>query len=352
MATGTDYLGRTNKMLDEMPDYMRDYIYRYGNAGKTATMFEYCRDLYMFLEFMVNDHPYFADRSMKDITITDFTKIKPEDIDNFIGLLRNTKDKRYNDPAKISKKTPVSEASLKRKSASLSAFYTHLINNGKASINPVKNSKKITVPKKTLVYLTNEEQNTLLKAVRYGTGLGDNALKYHNKYAERDSALFLLLLDTGLRVSEMLGTNIVDYDLEKCSVNVIRKGGDEQPVYFSDECAGYLGEYFDSQRTKFYFTSDVQLPAFTTASGERLGVRAVEKLVAKYVQASLPKKAGTISPHKLRSSFAMSFYAANNYDILLLKKKLNHKSVNTTNIYADATDRDVEASRNSLQNLR
>ena len=96
----------------------------------------------------------------------------------------------------------------------------------------------------------------------------------------------------------------------------------------------------------------MDLPAFTTNSGDRLSVRAVETLVKKYVKASLPSMAGKISPHKLRSSFAMTFYEANNYDILLLQKRLNHKSVNTTNIYAKATDKAVSESRNLLQEFR
>ena len=78
----------------------------------------------------------------------------------------------------------------------------------------------------------------------------------------------------------------------------------------------------------------------------------MEKLVKKYVGACLPAKAKSISPHKLRSSFAMSFYTASDNDLLLLKEKLHHKSISTTNIYAKASDTKKEASRNVLQGLR
>jgi site-specific recombinase XerC len=66
----------------------------------------------------------------------------------------------------------------------------------------------------------------------------------------------------------------------------------------------------------------------------------------------LPEKARIISPHKLRSSFAMSFYAASDNNILLLKKKMNHKSIQTTNIYAKASDTAMKDSRSLLQGLR
>ena len=48
----------------------------------------------------------------------------------------------------------------------------------------------------------------------------------------------------------------------------------------------------------------------------------------------------------------MSFYAASDNNILLLQKKLNHKSITTTNIYAKASDAEMIESRSILQGLR
>lgn len=63
-------------------------------------------------------------------------------------------------------------------------------------------------------------------------------------------------------------------------------------------------------------------------------------------------KESLMSPHKLRSNFAMSFYEASDRDILLLQKKLHHKSITMTNIYAKASDKASEESRNLLQGVR
>ena len=112
-----------------------------------------------------------------------------------------------------------------------------------------------------------------------------------------------------------------------------------------------MQEYFESQRLK-YAIKDDDFPAFTTSTGVRLGVRAVETLVKKYVRACFTDKESLMSPHKLRSSFAMSFYEASDRDILLLQKKLHHKSITTTNIYAKASDKASEESRNLLQGVR
>lgn len=52
----------------------------------------------------------------------------------------------------------------------------------------------------------------------------------------------------------------------------------------------YSAKIFNSQIVK-YASKDKKIPAFTTLQGERLGVRAVEKLVKKYIEACLPEKA-------------------------------------------------------------
>jgi len=65
------------------------------------------------------------------------------------------------------------------------------------------------------------------------------------------------------------------------------------------------------------------------------------------MRANLPAKANIISVHKLRSSFAMTFYKMTNGDILALQQRLGHKSITTTNIYAKAAELEM---KNNLEN--
>lgn len=337
--TNVDYAKKIETLTKKMPGFVTDFIYNFNHTDKIATMFEYSRDIYDFLQYMVGFLPEFCDKEIMDLTLEDLAAVEPMDITRYFTVLRGTSEKN------------LKETTIKRRRASLSSMFSFFVSNGLINKNPVSATKTIKIPEKEVIYLTNEEQKVLLDTVRSGANLSKDASKYHNKYEERDAALFLLLLDTGLRVSEMLDTDIIDYDLEVCSVVVRRKGGDIQKVYYSDECCEYLESYFDSQRLK-YKVSDKDIPAFTTLKGERLGVRAVEKLVKKYVEACMPDKTKLISPHKLRSSFAMSFYEASNNNILLLQKKLNHKSITTTNIYAKASDKEMEETRCLLQGRR
>lgn len=324
---------KVNELLKEMPEFVSDFIYNFGRIENYATKLEYCRDIKIYLEFITK----YCDKDITDLSLDDVANIEILDINRFLTTLSGSHK----------------ETTVKRKRASLSSMYGFFVATGKMSRNPIAATKSIKIPNKDVVYLTNDEQRTLLETVRYGTKLNESVAKVHYIYADRDSAMFILLLDTGLRVSEMLSTDIIDYNLEECSVVVTRKGGDTQVVYYSDECRDYLDIYFKSQKAKYELSSsDLKFPAFTTSTGKRLGVRAIEMLVKKYVAACIPEKARIISPHKLRSSFAMSFYAASDKDILLLKKKMNHKSIQTTNIYAKASDSAMRESRSILQGLR
>lgn len=328
---------KVNELLKEMPEFVSDFIYNFGRIENYATKLEYCRDIKIYLEFITTYLKEYCDKDITDLSLDDVANIEILDINRFLTTLSGNHK----------------ETTVKRKRASLSSMYGFFVATGKMSRNPIAATKSIKIPNKDVVYLTNDEQRTLLETVRYGKKLNESVAKVHYIYADRDSAMFILLLDTGLRVSEMLSTDIIDYNLEECSVVVTRKGGDTQVVYYSDECRDYLDIYFKSQKAKYELSSnDLKFPAFTTSTGKRLGVRAIEMLVKKYVAACIPGKARIISPHKLRSSFAMSFYAASDKDILLLKKKMNHKSIQTTNIYAKASDSAMRESRSILQGLR
>ena len=340
MANPISYANKINELTNELPDFVMDFIYNFStNNSNYNTKLEYCRDIKCFLEYLSNYTSKFADKPIKDFTLEDIDQVEVLDINRYLTILGG--------PGNELRK----QSTVKRKRASLSSMYSFFLNSGKIHNNPVLVTSPGKKNKKELIYLTNEEQKTLLNGVRNGNMLSGKACSEHELYEKRDSALFLLLLDTGLRVSEMLNTDISDYDLDNCSVLVTRKGGDHQNVYYSDECAEYLAEYFGAQRVK-YGLKDKDIPAFTTTTGKRLGSRAVEMLVKKYMEAYIPARAKEISPHKLRSSFAMSFYEASGNNILLLKEKLNHSSIQTTNIYAEASKKDLKDSRNILEGLR
>ena len=109
---------------------------------------------------------------------------------------------------------------------------------------------------------------------------------------------------------------------------VTRKGGNVSKLYFGEEVKRALLKFIGAE------TLSPGL-LFLSIQGNRLCVRAIQNLVAKYAAAATGKK---ISPHKLRSTYGTLLYQATG-DIYLVADVLGHKDVNTTKKhYADMTE--------------
>ena len=74
-----------------------------------------------------------------------------------------------------------------------------------------------------VIYLSLEEQETLINTIKYGTGLPPKQLKNTEKKSKRDLAIVFLFLDTGLRLSELQGLDVGDIDLDRCCATGVRE---------------------------------------------------------------------------------------------------------------------------------
>lgn len=323
-------------LLEQLPEFCNSlYV---GRASERAlnTRLSYVRDVTKFFEYLHDTHPYFCVIDIKAITPADMANVSVADMDKFIELYAGNH-------------SPTTAARMK---ASISSMYEYLTNTLHATpFNPMHGAQKIKLPDKDFViYLNLEEQEKLLNTIRYGEGLSDRRKKLHQRYAVRDLAMIFLFLDTGLRASEMRGIDNGDFDLEECSVIVRRKGGKLSKIYFSDESAAYIRDYINEKEILYPMYCGRSEAFLISERGTRLTVRQYENIVEKYVAAALPEKKDHISPHKLRSSFALSFYMRpaeeGGRDILALQRRMNHKSLQTTNIYAKAADNISKETRN------
>ena len=142
----------------------------------------------------------------------------------------------------------------------------------------------------------------------------------------RDTAILMLFLGTGIRISELVGLNNEDLNFKDNSFIVTRKGGNKSILYFDEDVAAALQRYLDYKENNY---EDLKEPTalFVSNNKSRITVRAVENLVQKYAKIISPLK--KISPHKLRSTYGTKLYRATG-DIYVVADVLGHKDVNTT----------------------
>lgn len=131
---------------------------------------------------------------------------------------------------------------------------------------------------KKIIRMEPNEVADFLDNVEYGSGLTERQKKYHEKNKVRDLALLSLMLSTGMRVSECVGIDIRDVDFDNMRIKIVRKGGKEAYVYFSDEASEALLEYLD-ERKKLIPEKGHEDALFLSGQLKRISVRSVENIV-------------------------------------------------------------------------
>lgn len=159
--------------------------------------------------------------------------------------------------------------------------------------------------------------------------------------ASRDRAIVLLLLDTGIRASELCGLNVGDVDLETGQVRIVQrygapgpKGGAERYVILGKSVRRALWLYL-AQR------SDVEIagaPLLATLAGKRFNRDTLRQLVHR-----MGERAGVADchPHRFRHTFAIN-YLRNGGDIFTLQATLGHKSLKMVKRYLALAQVDME----------
>jgi integrase/recombinase XerD len=152
----------------------------------------------------------------------------------------------------------------------------------------------------------------------------------------RDRAILLVLLDTLIRVSELVGLNAEDVDLDEGVIQVTGKGGKERVVPFGMATAHALRRYRS-------IVEDLRPgdPFFITRYGCRTSRWAVHMMMAHSGRAA-GIEGVRCSPHTLRHTGAKRFILAGG-DVFTLQKLLGHTTLVMVRRYVELADVDVRA---------
>jgi len=177
--------------------------------------------------------------------------------------------------------------------------------------------------RRPIEFLHREEIDALLAVPNLSTWMG-----------RRDRTLLLVAVQTGLRVSELIGLNRQDVVLGTgAHVRCLGKGRKQRCTPLCPETARMLEAWL---RERQGLPED---PLFPSIRGGRLSRDAIERLITKYVHRAEPTcpslKRKNVSPHVLRHAAAMDLLH-HGVDRSVIALWLGHESVQTTQMYLHA----------------
>jgi site-specific recombinase XerD len=232
-------------------------------------------------------------------------------------------------------KSGAAAQTVNRKLASLAAFGNWAVQAGLLTSNPALNVKSVETVALAPKWLDKKERNALIQALK--DDLQKSRIRYPRLWVLRlrDAVVVTLLLNTGLRVSEVANLRVCDIFLSerKASLTVrAGKGGKQRSVPINSEARRLLDEWFSVRPD-----SGSEM-LFIGQRGEPMQVRSVQIAVARYA-----KLAGldNVTPHVCRHTFAKALLD-NGVTLEKVAALLGHESLDTTRIYVTPGEKDLQ----------
>lgn len=305
------------ELVKELPAFASDFFRAMEIKKATNTRRNYAYDLNTFFYFLRTQNPYFKDKDIRTLPVSILDDIQPVDIEEYLSFLTY-----YERDGQLYRNHEEGKA---RKLATLNTFFGYYHKKGMIEKNAPSVVDVPRVKEKNIIRLDANEVAQLIDNVESGEKLTKAQKRWHEKTRDRDLAIIVTLLGTGVRVTELVGLDIGDLDFDNGAMRVIRKGGNEDMVYFGEEVEEMLRNYLD-ERLEMTPEPGHENALFISQNNTRITVRSVERLVKKYASTATAKR---ITPHKLRSTYGTALYQETG-DIYLVADVLGHKNVNTT----------------------
>lgn len=216
------------------------------------------------------------------------------------------------------------DATRQRRLVAIRMFFAFLTENGRLRVNVAEAMPSIRKGRVLPRVLTEEEIRDLLESIN-GT----------RPYDLRDRALLELLYACGLRVSEVAGVGLGDFDAEGGLLRCFGKGGKQRLIPVGAEAAARVERYLHEARPVFAKGNPAARHLFLTRLGGPFTRGGIFTMLVQRARASGLLK--SISPHVLRHCFA-SHLLAHGAQIRAIQEMLGHASIATTQVYTHVDD--------------
>jgi len=219
---------------------------------------------------------------------------------------------------------------ISRRIAAVRSWCRFLCREGTLQKNPADGLRGPKLDRRLPHFLNKSDVQRLLAAPPADTGLG-----------RRDRALLETLYSAGLRVSELVGLELGDLDLNEGVATVRGKGRKERLALIGDAAKRAVSEWLDSRAALLEGIGRRSDAVFLNKSGTRLSTRSVGRLLVKYLRRTGLDPRTT--PHTLRHTFATHMLDAG-ADIRGVQELLGHKNLTTTQIYTHVSTQRLQDS--------
>lgn len=285
---------------------------------KERTRAEYFNNFRYFIEWLADKYP----------GITAITQITSDILRDYINYLAYDKVKYEGNPYVTDERKQgggLSPYTVNIRIRFLKAFFNVLDKEEVIRRNPANNIKVMKVDEDVKEPLTEAEVKRLLQQPD------------RNSFAQsRDLVIMLLMIDTGMRVNEIVALEVADIDFKSRCINLPaskNKNRKSRIIPLSGEIIRLLIDLIAENREHFD-TNHVFISNF----GEPLNIDSVRKSLYKYAKDAGIKK--PVSPHVFRHFYAKQS-ALNGMDIFTLQRTLGHADISTTRKYVNMEKDDL-----------
>ncbi|MEP7352773.1 MAG: tyrosine recombinase XerC [Acidobacteriota bacterium] len=227
----------------------------------------------------------------------------------------------------------LSPVSIRRKLASVRSLFDLLAREGQIPSNVARLVRTPKAPQRLPSVPTAEQTNALIEGV--------NEDKLHQPFPKRDRLVFELLYGCGLRISELVGLNIDDFDRRERWIRVRGKGRKERQVPYGGKAGEALNAYLDARSSEL---DGIRIPdenaLLLNFMGKRISDRGARNIVKLY--ARLISGDASLHPHSLRHAFA-THLLSDGADLRAIQELLGHARLTTTQKYTQVSLADLMA---------
>ena len=224
------------------------------------------------------------------------------------------------------KKGTLSPSSVHGHGRTLKAFFNWLLREELIEKNPTKGLKPPKVPKTLISILSDKEIATIL-----------NSFSRSNPLDMRNQTIFMLLIDTGIRIGEAIGLKVDNLYLNDGYIKVFGKGQRERIVPIGNNVQKAIHKYLFRFRSKLSDTSINNV--FLSIRNKQMSENSMKLMFRRLAVKTEIKR---LHAHLCRHTFATKFLS-NGSDIFTLQKILGHSTLEMVRRYSNLNSDHVRA---------